>query len=272
MRKAASQRSFVQSMRVALIALMVTVSVPMVASVSAASSISAKALTSHSCDSSEWHFVITQIDSQSNAPAQIQVSWANGGSQSVGIDKYTGKTAHYTTTAHLTSTVTSATTSIYNGWGGEFNLSHGPCGTVASPNPTATATVAPTATPTVAPTATPVVTVAPTATPVVTATPVPTVVPTATPVVTVAPTSVPTVTPAPTTVASVAGVSSGLSDNLGCSVRDCSGNVVPQGGVVLGVATELPSTGSFSVMPLVYAFMTLLTGVGMVKTARYLEN
>ncbi|MBA2767798.1 MAG: hypothetical protein H0U35_01445, partial [Sporichthyaceae bacterium] len=36
--------------------------------------------------------------------------------------------AHYATTANLTSTVTSATTDIYAGWSGQFNLSHGPCG------------------------------------------------------------------------------------------------------------------------------------------------
>jgi hypothetical protein len=253
MRKAASQRfSYLSLFLVILISLMVTVSVPVAVSASATSSISAKALTSHDCDSSEWHFVITQVDSQGNAPAQIQVSWADGGSESVGMNKYTGKTAHYTTTSHLGSTVTSATATIYSGWGGEFNLSHGPCGNSASPQPTATATAAPTSTPTVVPTASPTVS--------------PTVAPTATPVVTVNPTVAPTSTPVP--------VSNGLSDNLGCSVHDCSGNVVPQGGVVLGVstATELPSTGAFNVMPLVYAFIAFVTGVTMIKAARTMEN
>ncbi|MDQ5932117.1 MAG: hypothetical protein QG649_202 [Patescibacteria group bacterium] len=89
--------------------------------------IEAKALTDHGCDSSEWHFVITQVDSAPNAPASIMVNWANGDSQSVPLDKVTGGTAHYATTANLDSTVTSATTSIYAAWGGQFNLSHGPC-------------------------------------------------------------------------------------------------------------------------------------------------
>lgn len=89
--------------------------------------IAAKALTDHECDASEWHFVITSIDSESNAPASITVNFANSNSVTVSLDKYTGKTAHYTTTTNLDSTVTSATALIYSGWGGQFNLSHGPC-------------------------------------------------------------------------------------------------------------------------------------------------
>ena len=91
--------------------------------------IEAKALTSHGCDSSEWHFVITQVESAASAPGSITVNWANGGSQAVPLDKVTGGTAHYATTSNLDSTVTSATTSIYQDWSGQFNLSHGPCGT-----------------------------------------------------------------------------------------------------------------------------------------------
>lgn len=91
--------------------------------------ISAKALTDHGCDSTEWHFVINQLASADKAPASIHVTWANGSAADVPLAKFTGGVAHYSTTANLTSTVTSATTQIYSAWGGEFNLSSGPCGT-----------------------------------------------------------------------------------------------------------------------------------------------
>ena len=120
--------------------------------------IEAKALTDHGCNTSEWHFVITQIDEESNAPGSIDVTWANGNSASVPLDKFTGGVAHYSTTANLDSTVTSATAMIYSSWSGEFNLSHGPC----KPQPTETPVV----------TETPVETETPTETPVVTETPV----------------------------------------------------------------------------------------------------
>lgn len=114
--------------------------------------IDAKALNDHGCNTSEWHFVITQIDEEGNAPGSIDVTWANGNSATVSLDKFTGGVAHYSTTANLDSTVTSATAMIYSSWSGEFNLSHGPCGQT--------------------PTETPVVTETPTETPVVTKTPV----------------------------------------------------------------------------------------------------
>lgn len=95
--------------------------------------ISAKALSDHECNSSEWHFVITQIDNIGHAPGSISVQWANGNVQTVGRTAFTGGTAHYATTANLSSTVTSATTTIYSSWSGQFNLSHGPCG---APPPT----------------------------------------------------------------------------------------------------------------------------------------
>jgi hypothetical protein len=250
MRKAASQSYFYIKTAVlsSAIALLMSVTAPVVFS-STTVPISAKALDSHDCDSSEWHFVITQIDSEAQAPGQIQVSWADGGSEQVGSNKFTGKTAHYTTTSHLSSKVNSATANIYSGWSGQFNLSHGPCGgSSATPAP-----VVPTATPTVSATA------SPTASPTAVMTPAPTVA------------STPTVAPSTTTTSSSI-VSNGLSDNLGCSVNDCSGNVVAHGGVVAGVMTELPSTGSYNVMPLVYALMTFIMGVTLVKIARYLET
>lgn len=90
-------------------------------------SITAKALTGHECNDTEWHFVITQVDTESDAPASIHVTWANGNQEDVLLNKFTGGTAHYLTTDNLNSTVTSATANIYSGWSGEFNLSHGPC-------------------------------------------------------------------------------------------------------------------------------------------------
>lgn len=96
--------------------------------------ISAKALDDHTCNSSEWHFVITQVDSESNAPASIDVTFSGGDTVSVPLDdKFTGGTAHYTEVSHLNETVVSATTSIYSGWSGQFNLSHGPCGDTPPP-------------------------------------------------------------------------------------------------------------------------------------------
>ena len=98
--------------------------------------ISAKALTSHDdCNDTEWHFVINQVDSEVNAPATIHVTWANGNSADVPLGEFKkGGVAHYTTTANLTSTVTSATAVIYDSWPGEFNLSHGPCGPSTPPS------------------------------------------------------------------------------------------------------------------------------------------
>jgi hypothetical protein len=91
--------------------------------------ISAKSLLGHECDDTEWHFVINQIDVVAHAPATIHVTWANGQSEDVPLAKFTGGVAHYVTTANLDSVVTSATATIYGGWSGQFNLSHGPCGT-----------------------------------------------------------------------------------------------------------------------------------------------
>ena len=84
-------------------------------------------LTDHDCDSSEWHFVITQIDDEVNAPASITVKFSGGATVVVGLEKFTGGVAHYTTTQHLGETVIDATAILYAGWSGEFNLSHGPC-------------------------------------------------------------------------------------------------------------------------------------------------
>src|SRR5688572_7733702 len=65
-------------------------------------------LTDHECNSGEWHFVITQLN-EGQAPAAISVTWSNGSTSTVMLDKVTGKTAHYTTTGHLDLTVRNAT-------------------------------------------------------------------------------------------------------------------------------------------------------------------
>jgi hypothetical protein len=121
-------------------------------------SVNPGSLSSHTCDDSEWHFVITQIDdlddpkngNEDEAPASIHVTWANGSSADLLLDHVTGGTAHYFFFGNLDSTVTSATATIYTGWSGTFNLSHGPCGTTTTTTtvPTTTTTV-PTTTTTV---------------------------------------------------------------------------------------------------------------------------
>ncbi|MGB9593059.1 MAG: hypothetical protein ACPL7R_02835, partial [Anaerolineae bacterium] len=82
--------------------------------------ISAKALTDHECDDTEWHFVITQVADEASAPASIEVRWADGSVEIVPLWKFTGGTAHYATTLHLNSQVVSATATIYASWSGQF--------------------------------------------------------------------------------------------------------------------------------------------------------
>jgi hypothetical protein len=106
-------------------------------------------LSSHGCDDSEWHFVITQISDPSLAPASIHVEWANGASDDIALDGVTGGTAHYYYYGNLNSTVVAASAEIYEDWGGMFNLSHGPCiveptPTYTLPPPTSTSTSTPT--------------------------------------------------------------------------------------------------------------------------------
>ena len=103
-------------------------------------------LTSHGCDATEWHFIITQVDdlgpppgNTDEAPATIHVTWANGNSADVPLAHTPGGTAHYHTTLNLGSTVTGATAVIYDSWSGVFTLSHGPCGgTTTTPTTTST--------------------------------------------------------------------------------------------------------------------------------------
>ena len=93
--------------------------------------ISAKALGDADCsypgdDDYGWHFVITQLAQEADAPTSIHVVW-DGNREDVPMWKFTGGTAHYLTTSNVDSTVTLATAEICVPWTGQFNLSHRPC-------------------------------------------------------------------------------------------------------------------------------------------------
>lgn len=77
-------------------------------------------------DIQAWHFVITGIDVIDNAPDTIHVIWDNGFEDDIDRSDFTGGTAHYWAYANLDTglKVTSATAVLYDGWNGQFNLSH----------------------------------------------------------------------------------------------------------------------------------------------------
>lgn len=130
---------------VVVVAAVAAVGVAVVPGAGAVQAISAKALTDHECDATEWHFVINQLDDPSDAPATIHVEWANGNDEDVPLDTVTpGGVAHYVTTANLDSTVTSATADIVDSWDGQFNLSHGPCNETTTTTTTTSTTSPPT--------------------------------------------------------------------------------------------------------------------------------
>src|SRR6266567_3725112 len=109
-----------------------------IANAAGTTEISAKALASHDCDDTEWHFIITGIKDGITAPSTIHVTWANSAEEDVALDGVNGQAASYTTTSNLDSTVVSATAVIDSAWvdgNGQFNLSHGPCGTSSSSPP-----------------------------------------------------------------------------------------------------------------------------------------
>ena len=170
------------------------------------STIHAKALCDHEINGDEWHFVITSVDDKSRAPSSIIVTWSDGSSETVGLAKFTGGVAHYTTTSHLDLNVTDAWTTIYDGWSGQFNLSHGPSCDKPTSTPTlVTPSDTPTSTPTkvtltatLTPTGEVTLTASPTPgspTPKVTSTATVTVVVTTPPSPTATPTNGPTNTP-----------------------------------------------------------------------------
>jgi len=88
--------------------------------------VEAKALCEHEINSTEWHFVATMVKDEASADKFITVTWDNGQTAEVPLEKFVGGVAHYTTTLNLGSNVTKAVMQIYDGWSGQFNLSHGP--------------------------------------------------------------------------------------------------------------------------------------------------
>ena len=161
-------------------------------------------LCGHEINPDEWHFLINQIDIEENAPVSITVLWENSNQEIVNLGKFTGGVAHYTTYSNLDSQVVDAWTTIYDGWNGEFNLSHGPACPDPTPEPTLTFTPTWTPTYTSTPTETPTETATatatntPTETPTSTSTETPTSTPTETATATATYTSTPTDTPTDT--------------------------------------------------------------------------
>jgi len=75
----------------------------------------------------EWHWVITGIDDADDAPEEITVYFSSG-EETVGLEKVTGKTAHYRWNGNLGDTLEEpGATAVYDGDYINFNLSHGPC-------------------------------------------------------------------------------------------------------------------------------------------------
>lgn len=159
-------------------------------------------LTDHECNNEEWHFVINQVDSEDLCPENIQVSWGNGSSEEIGLDKYSGSNGsgvcHYYSYENLSSPVIEGQAEIYSSWVGNFNLSHGPCGPFSTNTPTPTTTEVPVC-PTITIPPCPTITIppgCPTRPPCPTKTPTET--PTETPTATNTPTDTPTDTPTET--------------------------------------------------------------------------
>lgn len=149
--------------------------------------VSQSSLRDAGCDPehpNEWQFNITGVLNQT-PPASIIVT-TNLGDLVVLLSAHDGNVAQYDLVNPGVTTVTDATASIFDGWSGNFVLSHRPCD---PPTPTNTST--PTDTPTNTPTNTPTDT--PTDTPTNTATSTPSDTPTNTPTGT--PTDTPTNTP-----------------------------------------------------------------------------
>lgn len=151
--------------------------------------VSQSSLRDAGCDldhPNEWQFNITGVLNQT-PPAFITVT-TNLGDLIVPLSAQNGNVAQYDLINPGVTTVTNASAIIFDGWEGNFILSHRPCGT---PTPTSTPTDTPTNTPTNTPTDTPSNT--PTNTPTGTPTDTPTNTPTGTPTDT--PTNTPTNTP-----------------------------------------------------------------------------
>src|SRR5436309_494846 len=69
----------VLSLATVLVLVALALSSPSPAEGTTTKGISAENLdSSHNCDSTNWTFIINQIDVSANAPASIHVTWANG--------------------------------------------------------------------------------------------------------------------------------------------------------------------------------------------------
>src|SRR5688572_15340455 len=53
-------------------------------------SVKPSTINDHSCDTTEWHFVINQVRSKQLAPASITVTWGED-TQTILLDKFTGR-------------------------------------------------------------------------------------------------------------------------------------------------------------------------------------
>ncbi|MDQ3098165.1 MAG: hypothetical protein M3Q44_00255 [bacterium] len=228
--------------------------------------ITAKALDDHGCNTEEWHFVINQVDTQSHAPATILVEWANGAKVAVSLEKFTGGTAHYTNKSNLNSKVVSATTQIYASWSGQFNLSHGPCGS-NSATPTPSASSVPSGTPRPSITTSPGTTRSPSPTPTRSPSPTPTASPTASPSGTPpvgGPSNTPTPTASPTNTPAPSATSTPQPSTTSTPVVAQS-TATPQpdnSAVAAGTDEQLPKVGTESTI-VIYAFagISLTSGV-----------
>lgn len=98
----------------------------------------------------------------------------------------------------------------------------------------------------------------------------------ATPTASPSATPVATASPAPTEALVVISTPTNPpSDNLGCSVKDCSGNVVAAAPVVAGVSTDrlLPATGSEGLVNVLIVGLGIMSvGFGMRRLAWVLEQ
>lgn len=105
------------------------------------------------CTSNEWLWVINQLQNSSSAPASIQVLLSGGGSITVPLSQLQNKNAHYRldpSDIPAGETPVGATAVIYDGWSGNFVLSH--CAAAPSPSPSPAPSPSPTPEPTPNPT------------------------------------------------------------------------------------------------------------------------
>ena len=85
----------------------------------------------HDCDTNEWHFIINGVDkNQSPIPVEITITWSDYTTEKIALgEPVTATVLHFYSDSHLTDGKypIDATAVIYDAYGGNFNLSHGPC-------------------------------------------------------------------------------------------------------------------------------------------------